>query len=291
MDDLLNEFLTETAESIDVVDVELVKLEQDPNNKEVLDNIFRLVHTIKGTCGFLGLPRLESVAHSSENVLGKFRDGELEVSEHAVTVILESLDRIKEILAGLEATEEEPEGDDSELIGRLDAIAEGAVSEPEPEPDTVEGEIVDPSLGRALKPGEVSLEELEAAFANAPGPEDMEEADADVGQGSSEDSSASGSLFDRVGGEDAIAVAAHLIAQRLENDADLSKFFAGTTVDLRKGRFMGLMLSLFKDDMDAADNVGRQLVSVAGFADKNFDQLLVLIKSVLEECQVDGDTC
>ena len=57
MDDLLNEFLTETAESIDVIDVELVKLEQDPNNKSVLDNIFRLVHTIKGTCGFLGLPR------------------------------------------------------------------------------------------------------------------------------------------------------------------------------------------------------------------------------------------
>ncbi|GER05060.1 hypothetical protein JCM17846_27420 [Iodidimonas nitroreducens] len=91
MDDLLNEFLTETAESIDVVDVELVKLEQDPNNKGVLDNIFRLVHTIKGTCGFLGLPRLESVAHASENVLGKFRDGELLVTPEAVTVVLESL--------------------------------------------------------------------------------------------------------------------------------------------------------------------------------------------------------
>ena len=173
MDDLLNEFLTETAESIDVVDVELVKLEQDPNNKEVLDNIFRLVHTIKGTCGFLGLPRLESVAHASENVLGKFRDGELQVSEHAVTVILESLDRIKEILAGLEATEEEPDGDDSELIGRLDVIAEGGDAggaDPEPEPDVVDGEIIDPGLGRALKPGEVSMEELEAAFAAAPGP-------------------------------------------------------------------------------------------------------------------------
>jgi len=58
MDDLLNEFLTETSESIDEVDLQLVELEQNPNNKEVLDNIFRLVHTIKGTCGFLGLPRL-----------------------------------------------------------------------------------------------------------------------------------------------------------------------------------------------------------------------------------------
>jgi len=288
MDDLLNEFLTETAESIDVVDVELVKLEQDPNNKEVLDNIFRLVHTIKGTCGFLGLPRLESVAHSSENVLGKFRDGELEVSEHAVTVILESLDRIKEILAGLEATEEEPEGDDSELIGRLDAIAEGAVAEPDPEPDTVEGEIVDPGLGRTLKPGEVSLEELEAAFANAPGPED----EADEKPAAAEPASGgSGALFDRIGGEDALAVAAHLISQRLETDEKLSKFFAGTTVEQRKMRFMGLMLALFKDDIDAADNVGRQLVTATGFADANFDQLLTLVKAVLEECQVDGDTC
>ncbi len=99
MDDLLVEFLTETNESLDVVDVELVKLEQDPNNREVLDNIFRLVHTIKGTCGFLGLPRLESVAHSAENVLGKFRDGGLEVTSDALTVGVESLEPIMESIS------------------------------------------------------------------------------------------------------------------------------------------------------------------------------------------------
>jgi two-component system chemotaxis sensor kinase CheA len=284
MDDLLNEFLTETGESIDVVDVELVKLEQDPNNKEVLDNIFRLVHTIKGTCGFLGLPRLESVAHASENVLGKFRDGELQVSEHAVTVILESLDRIKEILAGLEATEEEPEGDDSDLISRLDAIAEGAMAEPDPEPDTMDADIVDPGLGRPLKAGEVSLEELEAAFANAPGPEEMaDEPAASAG-------AAGGSLFERVGGEDTLAVASHLVSQRLANDKELSKFFAGTAADLRKGQFMGLMMAIFKDDIDAADNVARQIVSVSGFTDQYFDKMIKVIKEVLVECKVDGDT-
>jgi len=62
MDDLLSEFLTETSENLSVLDVELVRLEQNPNNPELLSNIFRLVHTIKGTCGFLGLPRLEHVA-------------------------------------------------------------------------------------------------------------------------------------------------------------------------------------------------------------------------------------
>ena len=75
MDDLLREFLTETSESLDTVDNQLVRFEQDPNNAKILDNIFRLVHTIKGTCGFLGLPRLEALAHAGETLMGKFRDG------------------------------------------------------------------------------------------------------------------------------------------------------------------------------------------------------------------------
>ena len=124
MDDLLREFLTETSEALDRRDVELVKLEQDPNDPELLSSIFRLVHTIKGTCGFLGLPRLESVAHAGENVLGKFRDRELSVSPQAVTLILQALDRIKELLGVLEATEGEPEGNDRELIDHLNYLAQ-----------------------------------------------------------------------------------------------------------------------------------------------------------------------
>ena len=74
MDDLLREFLTETNESIDVVDVELVRFEQEPNNAKILDNIFRLIHTIKGTCGFLNLPRLEALTHAAEALMDKFRE-------------------------------------------------------------------------------------------------------------------------------------------------------------------------------------------------------------------------
>src|SRR5437763_3037471 len=125
MDDLLSEFLTETNENISVLDSELVKLEQNPNDPELLGNIFRLVHTIKGTCGFLGLPRLEMLAHASENVLGKIRDGELTVTAAAVTLILESLDGIKSILSILESTETEPAGDDAALITRLNRLATG----------------------------------------------------------------------------------------------------------------------------------------------------------------------
>lgn len=129
MDDLLSEFLTETTESLDVVDLELVRLESDPNDKGTLDKIFRLVHTIKGTCGFLGLPRLESVAHAGETLLGKFRDGELTVAPPEVTLILEALDHIKGILYHLEQEGKEPEGDDSWLIDKLNAAAAGGAAQ------------------------------------------------------------------------------------------------------------------------------------------------------------------
>jgi chemotaxis protein histidine kinase CheA len=113
MDELLREFLTETSEGISVLDVELVKLERTPDDPSLLGNIFRLVHTIKGTCGFLGLPRLERLAHAAETVLGKIRDGELAATPEAVTLILESLDGIKAILAALESSEAEPAGSDA----------------------------------------------------------------------------------------------------------------------------------------------------------------------------------
>ncbi|MFN0042342.1 MAG: chemotaxis protein CheW [Alphaproteobacteria bacterium] len=122
MDELLKDFLTETNESLEVLDVEIVRLERNPNDPELLGNIFRLFHTVKGTCGFLGLSRLEAVAHAAENVLGKFRDGEIKVTGDAVTLILASLDCIKTLLAQLEATEAEPAGDDKNLIDRLNGF-------------------------------------------------------------------------------------------------------------------------------------------------------------------------
>ncbi len=123
MDDLISEFIAETSESLSELDLELVRLEKNPDDDELLGNIFRLVHTIKGTCGFLGLPRLESVAHAGENVLGKVRDKEMEVTPEVVSIILESFDTIKQIMEHIEETGEEPEGDDSDLIQRLNSMA------------------------------------------------------------------------------------------------------------------------------------------------------------------------
>src|SRR5579885_1988155 len=180
MDDLLREFLTETSESLDTVDNQLVKFEQEPNNAKILDNIFRLVHTIKGTCGFLGLPRLEALAHAGETLMGKFRDG-MPVTAEAVTLILSSIDRIKEILGGLEANEVEPEGNDRDLIDQLEAMVErgmaamaaAAAAPPETphapatkaeDPKVTQGGLIEQTLERPLRPGEVSLDELERAF-------------------------------------------------------------------------------------------------------------------------------
>ena len=132
MDDLLREFLTETNESLDVVDVELVRFEQDPNNEKILANIFRLVHTIKGTCGFLGLPRLEALAHAAETLMGKFRDG-MPVTGAAVTLILSTIDRVKQLLDELEQNQQEPAGEDRDLIGELERMVLAAAPDAKPD--------------------------------------------------------------------------------------------------------------------------------------------------------------
>ena len=160
MDELISEFLVEAGENLEVVDSELVRFEANPTDQATLNTVFRLLHTIKGTCGFLGLARLEAVAHAGETLLGRFRDGVLPVSSEAVTVVLEAVDRIKSILAGMAETGTEPAGDDSALIAALVAISEGGAPSSEPEPVLQ----FEPEPERVLRPGEVSLEELEAAF-------------------------------------------------------------------------------------------------------------------------------
>jgi two-component system chemotaxis sensor kinase CheA len=164
MDDLLAEFVTETNESLDVVDVELVRFEQDPNNAKILDNVFRLVHTIKGTCGFIGLPRLEALAHAAETLMGKFRDG-VPATNEAVTLILSTIDRIKQILESLEREQREPDGADQDLISDLERMVERvAPAAASAAPRHTVGTLAPQVLERPLRPGEVSLDELERVF-------------------------------------------------------------------------------------------------------------------------------
>ncbi|KAA2214807.1 hybrid sensor histidine kinase/response regulator [Teichococcus oryzae] len=138
MDDLLADFLTETNEGLAALDGALLKLEKAPNDRQTLSEIFRNVHTIKGTCGFLGLSRLEKVAHAAENVLGRYRDGTLPVTPEGITLILSALDGLKNIVAGLEGTGSEPPGNDGPLIAALDAAWRGGAAPSGPAGDGAE---------------------------------------------------------------------------------------------------------------------------------------------------------
>src|SRR5215467_4794939 len=161
MDELLREFLTETGESLDVIDVELVRFEQEPNNTKILDNIFRLVHTIKGTCGFLGLPRLEALTHAAEALMGNFRGGR-PVTGEAVTLVLATIDRIKSLLDELERNQAEPAGDDRDLIERLLAMAADAA--PQAKTETKPEAKPESKPERRRRPDEVPLAEIERAL-------------------------------------------------------------------------------------------------------------------------------
>ena len=191
MDDLLSDFLTETTESLAEADVALVRLERTPDDAATLSLVFRLVHTIKGTCGFLGLPRLERVAHAAENVLGKVRDGALTVTPEVVSQVLAALDRIKLIVAGLAATEAEPAGDDSALIAALDRVASGqAASAPAATPVVeaatqaavlAEAPATEPPMEVPMEtPAEAIAETPSAAVAAASPPAAAEAAPADA---------------------------------------------------------------------------------------------------------------
>jgi two-component system, chemotaxis family, sensor kinase CheA len=169
MDDLLRDFVVETSETIEVVDSELVRFEQDPNNRTIIAQIFRLVHTIKGTCGFLGLPRLEALTHAAESAIDRFREG-APVTRDAVTLILQTIDRIKLIMAELDRKSVEPEGADQDLIASLGQLASNtpvAATSSGPSTEFTAGSLVYQVLERPLRPGEVSLDELERAFRDA----------------------------------------------------------------------------------------------------------------------------
>lgn len=133
MDELLNDFLVETSEQIEAVTEQLVLFERDPSNSGAIGKIFRLFHTIKGTCGFLGLARLEQLTHVTESVIGRLREGAPATPE-TVSLILTAVDRVKFILSWLGSTGREPEGEDGALMealqANLSASAPEAVTRP-----------------------------------------------------------------------------------------------------------------------------------------------------------------
>ena len=120
MDDLLTEFLAEAAEHIDSASMELVRIEKDPGNPALIASLFRHVHTIKGSSGFLSLPRVGRLAHGAEALIGRLRDGAKASGEH-ISLILAVVDRLSALLVEIGRLEAEPEGDDSDILQALEA--------------------------------------------------------------------------------------------------------------------------------------------------------------------------
>ncbi len=123
VDEIVQEFLVESAENLDQLDRDLVALEQNPTSRELLGSIFRAIHTIKGTTGFLGFSRLEKLAHAAENLLSRLRDGHLILDAPRTTALLEAVDEIRGLLALIESKgSDEDDRDLSALMGRLQAL-------------------------------------------------------------------------------------------------------------------------------------------------------------------------
>ena len=124
MDDLLSDFLSETSDHIDGIATYLVSFEQNPSNSDALAQIFRLLHTIKGTSGFLGLGGLQAIAHAAETLIDQLRNGAAPRAE-AVSLLLEAFDRIKHLLLRVADLGEEPSDNHSDIVSRIEAYLAG----------------------------------------------------------------------------------------------------------------------------------------------------------------------
>jgi two-component system, chemotaxis family, sensor kinase CheA len=133
MDDLIKDFLVESNENLDRLDSELVKLETDPSSQELLSSVFRTIHTIKGSCGFLGFSKLEKVAHVGESLLSRLRDGKLSLTPEFTSGLLAMVDAIRTMLEEIQATEQDGNESYPELIESLTKL-QNQDQEPLPKP-------------------------------------------------------------------------------------------------------------------------------------------------------------
>ena len=140
LDEIIAEFLVESHENLDQLDSDLVALEQDPTSRHLLGSVFRTIHTIKGTTGFLGFGHLEALTHAGESLLSRLRDGELGLTPEITDALLMTVDAVRALLAAIEATGQEGEPDHAALIATLTRLQHGGAAPaaaPEPSPASI----------------------------------------------------------------------------------------------------------------------------------------------------------
>lgn len=125
IDEIVQEFLVESHENLDQLDRDLVALEREPDSRELLGSIFRTIHTIKGTSGFLAFSNLESVTHVGENLLARLRDGKMSMTPTTTDLLLEMVDRVRDLLTTIEASGAEGDVDVSDVVEKISALLDG----------------------------------------------------------------------------------------------------------------------------------------------------------------------
>ncbi len=129
MDEVVKEFLIESHENLNQLDHDLIELENDPHSKDLLGSVFRTIHSIKGVSGFLDFPHLEALAHAAEELLSKLRDGELVLNQGVTSVLLATVDAVRQMLAKIEADGNDGDQDYAELVSRLAQLCSRESSE------------------------------------------------------------------------------------------------------------------------------------------------------------------
>jgi two-component system chemotaxis sensor kinase CheA len=133
--EMIREFLVECDENLSRLDQDLVELEKRPRDKDLLSSIFRTIHTIKGACGFLAFTTLEKITHQAETLLSQLRDGKRELNPALVSLILETVDATRKVLASIEEDGKEGPARFEDLTERLRAAAQlPSNTEPQPAP-------------------------------------------------------------------------------------------------------------------------------------------------------------
>ena len=130
IDEIIAEFLVESHENLDQLDRDLIALERNPGNRDLLASIFRTIHTIKGTSGFLAFHRLEQLTHVGENLLSRLRDGKIALTAERASSLLKMVDAIRGLLGEIEATGAEGDGDFTDLAADLGRLLEDGVPAP-----------------------------------------------------------------------------------------------------------------------------------------------------------------
>src|SRR5688572_17517928 len=179
LDDIVEEFLVESHENLDQLDSDLVALEQDPDSRERLSSIFRTIHTIKGTSGFLAFNRLEEVTHVGENMLSRLRDGELALTPTRTSVLLQMVDTVRSLLTSIEASGGEGPVDVSAVVAAITAAMEDTPATVAPAPRAkvaAKKAVAKPAAKPGVKPAAKAAEKKTTAAkaavpAAAPAPE------------------------------------------------------------------------------------------------------------------------